>query len=117
MQSILNNPRVNSTIRLENHLRSARNELENLQNNIKVLTDKIGSNWIYRNNTYLPGYTSKHQGIKFDSLDVAKNECLKTDDCGGIILSGEKYELRKGTEASPSDKEESWVKPGTVHKS
>jgi len=82
------------------------------------LKGQIESNWMHTKNSFLPRWTSKHRGVKFESLGVAKMECLKMDECGGVTLTGNKYELRKGNVGRPSfEKEESWIKSGIIYKS
>ena len=78
-----------------------------------MLEDKVESDWFHLKNSFLLGWTTQKRGVKFNSLAVAKEECLKIDECRGVTFTENKYELRKGIEVRQSeDNEQSWIKPG-----
>ena len=67
--------------------------------------------WEVQRGSYISGLI---QTKEINNLDEAQKKCVSNRKCGGITLSGNKYELRVGKEFqnSPGD-EISWLKKGS----
>ena len=58
----------------------------------------------------------KTPGIKITTLDEAKGECIKIDECKGITedLSKKKITLRRTDKFKPAENQRSWIKKNSV---